>query len=61
MALKPKVRNVICGLGVGEHFEYWGYEPSKIIEKDWHEVVSIADDFMIHTAPARHGSGRKLA
>jgi L-ascorbate metabolism protein UlaG (beta-lactamase superfamily) len=61
VALKPKVRNVICGLGVGEHFEYWGYEPSKIIEKDWHEVVSVSDDFTIHTAPARHGSGRKLA
>ena len=32
--LKDKVKNVICGLGVGSHFEYWGYDSSRIIEKD---------------------------
>ena len=60
IALKPKVKNVICGLGVGEHFEYWGYDPSKIIEKDWNETVSINENFKIHTATTRHGSGRTL-
>ncbi|MDR1739682.1 MAG: MBL fold metallo-hydrolase, partial [Bacteroidales bacterium] len=61
VALKPKVKNVICGLGVGEHFEYWEYEPSLIIEKDWYETVSIDESIKIHILPARHGSGRSIA
>jgi L-ascorbate metabolism protein UlaG (beta-lactamase superfamily) len=23
--IKPKIKNIICGLGVGEHFEKWGF------------------------------------
>lgn len=30
--LKPRIRKVICGLGVGEHFEYWGFEKERIVE-----------------------------
>ncbi len=60
-ALRSKVRQVICGLGVGEHLEHWGYDAAMIVEKDWNESVRISDDFEIHTAPARHFSGRKLA
>jgi L-ascorbate metabolism protein UlaG (beta-lactamase superfamily) len=60
MALKHKIKNVICGLGVGEHFEYWGFNTSQIIEKDWNETVAVDENFKIHTAPARHGSGRKI-
>ena len=56
--LKPQIRQVICGLGVGAHFEYWHFDPEKIIEKDWHESVKIDDSFTLHTAPARHFSGR---
>lgn len=59
-ALKPKVKNVICGLGVGEHFEYWGYESNKIIEKDWNETILVGKAFNIHTATAQHFSGRTL-
>lgn len=59
-ALKPKVKNVICGLGVGEHFEYWGYEAHKIIEKDWNETILVGEAFSIHTATAQHFSGRTL-
>lgn len=61
MALKPKIKHIICGLGVGEHFEYWGFDPKNIIEKDWNESVVIQDNFTIHTTPARHFSGRKLS
>ena len=32
VALQEKVQWVICGLGVGAHFEYWGYPSAKIIE-----------------------------
>jgi L-ascorbate metabolism protein UlaG (beta-lactamase superfamily) len=60
-ALNEKVKHVVCGLGVGEHFESWGYDPAKIIEKDWNETVTVADTFKIQTATAIHGSGRGLS
>lgn len=56
--LKPKIKTVICGLGVGEHLEYWGYDPKKIIEKDWYETAELPDGFRITLTPARHFSGR---
>ncbi len=59
--LQPKTGKVICGLGVGEHFEYWGYAPASIIEKDWNETIALEDGFVVHTAPARHFSGRGLS
>ncbi len=58
IALKDKVKTVICGLGVGAHFEYWGFAPEKIIEKDWNETIEPEPGFVIHTTPARHFSGR---
>ncbi len=56
--LKHKVNQVICGLGVGQHFEYWGYDNNRIIELDWYEGVDIAKDWQITATPARHYSGR---
>ena len=32
--LKSRIGKVVCPLGVGEHFEYWGFDPEKIIELD---------------------------
>ena len=32
--LKPKIKKVITGLGVGEHLEYWGFDKNKVVEKD---------------------------
>ncbi|WP_127132299.1 MBL fold metallo-hydrolase [Pseudoflavitalea rhizosphaerae] len=61
LQLKPKVKQVICGLGVGAHFEYWGYDPSRIIEKDWYQKVEIDTNFVIHTEPTHHDSGRGFA
>jgi L-ascorbate metabolism protein UlaG (beta-lactamase superfamily) len=61
MALKSKIKQVICGLGVGEHFEYWKFDSTIIIEKDWNESITITDTMMLHTAPARHFSGRGLS
>lgn len=60
-ALNPKVKQVICGLGVGEYFESRGYNPNKIIEKDWNETYDIAENFKIHAVTAAHGSGRFLS
>lgn len=56
--LKPKINKVICGLGVGEHFEHWGFDTSKIIEKDWYEKIILDNGFEVNTVPARHFSGR---
>ncbi|WP_160138919.1 MBL fold metallo-hydrolase [Chryseobacterium sp. c4a] len=58
--LKDRVGKVICGLGTGQHFEYWGWESEKIIEKNWWESIDIADGFRITLTPARHFSGRLL-
>src|SRR5690606_14897977 len=56
--LNDRVKTVICGLGVGAHFELWDYEPSKIIEKDWYDSVTLENQLKITLTPARHFSGR---
>ena len=38
-ALKDRVGQVVCSLGIGEHFEYWGYDPKKIHDLDWEDSV----------------------
>jgi len=58
--IKPKIKQVICGLGTGEHLEYWGYDKNIIIEKDWNEKINLEDDFIVYTTTARHFSGRGL-
>ena len=58
MALKDKIKTVVCGLGVGSHFEYWGFSTRRIVEKDWNESILSNTGITIHTAPARHFSGR---
>ncbi len=59
--LRETVGVVVCGLGVGEHLERWGYPEDRLIEKDWYESVSLDSGFTIHTTPARHFSGRGLS
>ncbi len=56
--LTPKVGTVITGLGTGEHLEYWGYDPERIIEKDWYEHIDLQTGFSLDTIPGRHFSGR---
>ena len=56
--MKPKIKKIICGLGVGEHFEYWGFDKSLLIEKDWYESAPLDSGFEAHILPARHFSGR---
>lgn len=58
--IRPKVGKVICGLGVGEHLEHWGYKRTKIIEKDWNEQINLPSGITVITAPARHFSGRGI-
>ncbi len=58
LKIKPKVKKIIMGIGVGEHFESWGFDANVLIEKDWNETILLDDGFIVHTTPARHFSGR---
>ena len=57
-ALNSKVKQVICPLGVGAYFEYWGYPKNKIHEGDWYDRMELEKDVVVHVLPARHYSGR---
>ncbi len=46
LELKPKIKKIICGLGVGEHLEFWGFDESKVIEKDWNEKADLDSGFV---------------
>lgn len=56
--LKDKIKHVIVPLGVGSHFEHWGYPLEKIHENDWFDTLTLDPNLKIHTLPARHYSGR---
>ncbi len=58
--LRPRVGKVICPLGVGAHFERWGYDEDDLVELDWREDAVLGEGFAVHCLPARHFSGRGL-
>ncbi len=58
--LKPKIKQIITGLGTSLHLIYWGFESKIIIEKDWNEEIILENGFVVNTLPARHFSGRGL-
>jgi L-ascorbate metabolism protein UlaG (beta-lactamase superfamily) len=57
-SLKPKVKQVICSLGVSDHLTRWGYDPQRIAEKDWYQETTLDAGFQLSILPARHFSGR---
>lgn len=59
-ALKPKLKKIICGLGVKTHLIRWGFAEHQIIECDWNENVVLEKGFQFHSTSARHFSGRGL-
>lgn len=59
--LKNRTGKVICPLGVGAHLEYWGFDPSKIIELDWNDHIQLDEGIQLTALPARHFSGRGLS
>ena len=61
IALKDRIGKVICGLGVGEHFERWKFKKETIIELDWQDIATFDNGLMIYCLPARHFSGRGLS
>jgi L-ascorbate metabolism protein UlaG (beta-lactamase superfamily) len=60
LRLKNKVKKIVCPIGVGEHFEYWGFPKEQIVELYWGDDVSFGDNFKIHCLPARHFTGRGI-
>jgi L-ascorbate metabolism protein UlaG (beta-lactamase superfamily) len=56
--LQSKIKKVFCGLGTGEHLEYWGFDADLIVERDWNDSIKADDGFNVHLVPARHFSGR---
>lgn len=56
-ALKGKVKNVVMPLGVGAHFEHWGWNKNLLTELDWWESSSI-QSMNLTAVPSRHFSGR---
>ncbi|MBE6098764.1 MAG: MBL fold metallo-hydrolase [Anaerovibrio sp.] len=60
MALKDKIKNIVCPLGVGEYFEQWGFDLQILHEEDWDKEIKFAEDFSIHILPSQHFSGRFL-
>ena len=60
MALKPKIKTVICPLGVGEHLEHWNFPLDKIIEEDWESEIEIGENLKVHILTSQHFSGRML-
>lgn len=56
--LRDRTGRVVCPLGVGEYFEYWGFDPQRITELDWGEQAALGGGFTVYCRPARHFSGR---
>lgn len=56
--LKPRIKKIVCGLGTGQHFEYWGFHNDQVIEKDWGDEIILEEGFVVNIESARHFSGR---
>lgn len=60
LALQGKIAKIVCPLGVGAHFERWGFAENTVVELDWQGTLHMGDTLAIHALPARHYSGRSL-
>lgn len=59
--IKSRVRHVICPLGVGAHFEAWGFDPQRITETVWWEEIVAAPGLRITCLPSQHFAGRTMS
>ena len=59
-AIQSKVDKVIMPLGVGAHFERWGYSENQLLEEEWGSSLDLKNNCKITFTPARHFSGRKF-
>ena len=59
-SIKDRTEKVILPLGVGAHFERWGYKESQLIEEEWGTEVELKNNIKLAFTPARHFSGRRI-
>ena len=52
VALRGRVKAVVCPLGVGAILEQWGFARDRIREADWHEDVVLRPNLVVHVLPA---------
>lgn len=60
LKLKNKTKQIVTGLGTGEHFQRWGFDMDRVTELDWHQSANPFEGFTLTAVPARHFSGRGL-
>ncbi len=58
---KGKTVHFVMPLGVGAHFDRWGFSSEQYTELDWHDEFLWGDQLKITTTPARHFTGRGLS
>ncbi len=59
-ALKGRVKRVVCPLGVGSHFAYWGWPPELVAELDWFDEIDVGACLKVTAVPSQHFSGRTM-
>lgn len=59
-ALRPRVKQVVCPLGVDGHLVGWGFADEKVHELDWFEKYRFDERLTVCLTPGRHFSGRLL-
>lgn len=57
-AIARRVKRVVCPLGVGADFEFWGWPAEKITELDWGEEAALSPRAKATLVPSQHFSGR---
>lgn len=57
---KNKPVHFIMPLGVGAHFERWGFSANQYTELDWWDTYQWNEKLTITATPARHFTGRGL-
>ncbi len=57
VALEPRIKAVVCGLGVGSHLKRFGFAKEKIYEGDWGDRL-IFEAIQVIVTESRHFSGR---
>lgn len=58
--LHPRVKKIVCALGMESHLIYWGIPADKIQSLDWDESFQFNADIHITALTTRHNSGRTL-
>ena len=56
--LLPKVKQVVCPLGVDGHLVGWGFPDEIVHELDWFEEYRLDERLTVCLTPSRHFSGR---